>query len=101
MPRLCVVTGSFSKNDKPVEGWVQFTPSRLWVIERGIAWACLAPTVKLEVGGFAAFVTPTDTDPVPWYYIVDTPAGCFKISIPRKGAEYTLRELVEHPPQSG
>lgn len=101
MPQVCVISGSFSKDEKPIEGWVQFTPSRLWVVEYGIYWACLAPTIQLELGGFAALLTPTDSDPVPWFYFVDTPAGCFKIAVPRKGANYTLRELVENPPTSG
>lgn len=100
MPQICVVTGSFSQRGRPVDGWVRFTPSRLWVIERGVAWACLAPTVQLELGGFAALLTPTDSDSVPWYYVVETPAGTFKISLSGQASTYELRELVEHPPHS-
>lgn len=100
MPDLCVVTGSFSRNNRPIQGWVQFTPSRLWVVENGIYWACLAPTKKLDYdGSFTALLTPTDTDAVPWHYEVATPAGFFHVRIPKDGTMYTLKDLVDHPPQ--
>lgn len=99
MPNICVVSGSFSNNNRPVKGWIQFTPSRLWVVENGINWACLAPTVRLDTdGSFIAMLTPTDTDAVPWHYEVDTPAGSFEILVPKEGTMYSLRELVDHPP---
>ena len=101
MPQISVVSGSFSCDGKPVEGWVQFTPSRLWVIQQGIPWACLAPTKRLDPdGSFVVLLTPTDTDYVPWHYLVDTPAGSFKILVPKNVAMHNLRELVDHPPSS-
>ena len=98
MPKICMVTGSFSQGGRPVQGWVRFTPSRLWVSDEGQYWACLAPTVQLEVGGFTALLTPTDTDQVPWHYLVETPAGNFRIVVSQSGNSYDLRKLVQNPP---
>jgi len=98
----CTVTARFTRNDEPVQGLVRFTPSRLWVVRDGITWACLAPEVRLsEDGSFTVEVTPTDTDPVWWRYLIETPAGWWEASIPHNEAGYTLRGLVgEHHPGS-
>jgi hypothetical protein len=102
MPKTVTVTGSFQrKNGSPVQGLVRFEPSRLWVIQNDIAWACLAPEAQLaKDGSFSVELTPTDTDPVWWRYRVDSPAGIFEISIPYVRTGYTLKELVvdvHHP----
>lgn len=97
MPRYCHVSGSFTQDGRPVMGMIRFTPSRLWVVEDGIHWACLAHTQTLdEDGSFDAFLTPTDTDRVPWHYIVESPAGLFNVLLPQLGQSYSLRELVDH-----
>jgi hypothetical protein len=101
MPRICLVTGSFSQGNRPVQGLVRFTPSRLWVVEDGITWGCLAPTTELDdEGSFTVGLTPTDTDSVPWYYLVQTPAGNFKVVLSQNGAKYSFKELIDHPPHS-
>ena len=96
MPQSCVVSGSFiSKNGKPGQGLVRFTPSRLWVVQDGITWACLAPDVQLDAdGSFVARVTATDTDTIPWTYYVYTPAGCYEVYTPWNDAGWSLRELI-------
>jgi hypothetical protein len=100
MPRTVTVTSQFTCNGVPIRGIVRFTPSRLWVIEGKTAWASLCPTHVLDgQGGFSAEVTPTDSDPVPWYYRVCTPAGTFKVKIPWSEQGYRLKELIDdhHP----
>lgn len=102
MPRTVTVTGSFQhKNGEPVQGVVQFLPTRLWVIQEDIAWACLAPGRRLLAdGSFSVQLTPTDTDMIWWRYRVLTPAGSFEVSVPWVKTGYTLRELVdEHHPE--
>ena len=102
MPRTVTVTGSFQhKNGRPVQGVVRFLPSRLWVIQHDIAWACLAPERRLLAdGSFSVQLTPTDTDLIWWRYRVLTPAGSFEVSVPWVKTGYTLRELVdEHHPE--
>jgi hypothetical protein len=103
MPRTCVVSGSFVHDEQPAQGLVRFTPSRLWVVQDGITWACLAPEVVLgRDGSFVAQVTATDTDTVPWYYYISTPAGCFQCYVPWNEAGWSLRELIrEHHPGPG
>lgn len=99
MPRTCTITAAFNHRDgTPAHGQVRFTPSRLWVIQEGIAWACLAPVITLKPdGSFVAEVTATDTDQVRWYYIVETPAGDFTTYVPWIETGYCLRDLVnEH-----
>jgi hypothetical protein len=101
MPRTVTVTGSFQyKNGRPVQGLVRFMPSRLWVIQEEIAWACLAPEVPLaRDGSFLVELTPTDTDVIWWRYRVESPAGCWELSVPWVKTGYTLKELVsEHHP---
>ena len=101
MPPTCTIQGSFSQRGRPVEGWVRFTPRRLWVVQEGVHWACLAPTVQLYQGSFLVQVTPTDVDGVPWEYEVETPAGRFRVTIPQNHGGYSLKELIdEHHPGS-
>lgn len=101
MPRTVTVTGSFQHtNGSPVQGLVRFMPSRLWVIQDEIAWACLAPEQVLAPdGSFAVQLTPTDTDVIWWRYRVETPAGQWEVSVPWVKTGYTLKELVDvhHP----
>ena len=96
------VTGSFHRNGQPVQGLVRFTPSRLWVVHGGITWACLAPEVMLSAdGSFSVQVTPTDSDPVWWRYVIETPAGWWEVSIPACEVGVTLKGLIgEHHPGS-
>ena len=97
-PPTCTVTGAFTfeGEDRPVQGLVRFTPERLWVIREGIAWAVLAPEVQLEKdGSFVVQVTPTNIDSVPWRYLVETPAGPFKIAVAMNETGHTLRELLQ------
>ena len=100
MPRTVTITGSFHHHDRPVQGLVRFVPDRLWVMQDGVAWACLAPEARLaKDGSFSVQVTPTDTDECWWQYVVDTPAGLFTITTPWVRTGYTLRELIhEHHP---
>jgi hypothetical protein len=100
MPASVTVYGSFARGQTPVQGLVRFTPERLWVIENGICWAALAPWTELDAEGrFEVLLTPTDTDTVPWYYLVETPAGNWRIRVYRQCPVYGLKELiVEHRP---
>lgn len=99
-PHRAAVIGSFTKNRHPVQGWVRFTPERLWVVRDGVTWACLAPVVPISPSGhFQVYLTATDTDSVPWHYRVETPAGDFRITVPGNRHAYTLKELIgEHHP---
>lgn len=96
-PSTVTVAGSFQHRDgSPVQGVVRFTPSRLWVITGGIAWACLAPVVWLDADGkFSVQVTPTDIDAIMWRYYVETPAGGWEVSVPQSEAGYSLRGLID------
>lgn len=101
MPRTVTVTGSFQHKDgRPVQGRIRFMPSRLWVIQDDVAWACLAPEPVLDPdGSFSVQLTPTDTDVIWWRYRVETPAGAWEVSVPYVRTGYTLKELVDvhHP----
>lgn len=100
MPKTSLVTGSFARNGVPVRGPVTFTPCRLWVLQDGVHWACLAPRLWLDAeGSFTAFLTATNTDSVSWCYLVDTPAGRFSIQVPYSEVGYSLKELIDesHP----
>ena len=101
MPTRVVVNGRLTWNGTPIQGTVRFTPKRLWVIDQGIAWACLAPEVELDADGcFVVYLTPTDTDEVWWTYLVEAPGGQYEISVRKGKDKYTLRELVdEHHPR--
>ena len=100
-PRKVMITGSFvTRSQEPATGWVYFTPCRLWVVQGKQAWACLAPTVLLDsAGSFTTFLTPTDTDYIPFCYTVLTPAGEFRIKVPYTEVGHTLKELLDadHP----
>ena len=98
MPKTCVVSGSFVHRDRPIRGRIRFTPSRLWVVQRGVAWACLAPEVWLDhAGSFVVQVTATDSDAIMWHYLIETPAGAFRVYIPWDETGYSLRGLIhEH-----
>lgn len=97
-PKRISIIGAFTASHRPVQGWVRFTPERLWVVKDGITWASLAPVVPIKPNGhFQVYLTPTDTDPIPWYYQVTTPAGDFRIQVPGYRHAYTLKELVGEP----
>jgi hypothetical protein len=92
----CTVTGSFWRHHRPVTGLVRFTPERLWVVEDGITWATLGPVAEIGSDGtFTVALTPTDIDPIPWYYQVESPAGSFRIRVYRACAHYGLKELID------
>src|SRR5438045_8996669 len=95
-PRLCIISGSFvNHREQPVQGLVRFTPSRLWVVQDDITWACLAPTMVLDrEGRFVTAVTATDNDSVPWVYRIETPAGVFESYVPWSPHDYCLPELL-------
>jgi len=95
MPRYVSLTGSFTCQGRPVQGLVRCTPERLWVLENSIHWASLAPDVPLVYGHFAVALTPTDTDAVPWHYIIETPAGAFRSQLPWRESPYHLKELID------
>jgi hypothetical protein len=101
MPIGVTVTGCFTRNDRPVQGLVRFVPERLWVIEGGITWACLAPMVLLDGGGrFEVKLTPTDADSVPWWYIVETPVRAWRFRVYKGRDTVGLKELLgEHHPR--
>jgi hypothetical protein len=91
------VIGGFSteRGRIPARGaMIRFTPLRMWVIDRGVAWACLAPEMILDHGGFDVQVTPTDTDPVPWKYLVDCPAGRYLIEVPGTQMIWSFKDLA-------
>jgi hypothetical protein len=100
MPVSITVYGSFIRGKTPVQGLVRFTPERLWVIDGGVPWATLAPWCELDdQGRFEVLLTATDTDNVPWYYTVETPAGAWRIRVFKQCPSYGLKELiVEHRP---
>lgn len=89
------VVGGFSRNGEPAQGWISFVPSRLWVVdENNVHWACLAPSIKLDSNGqFAVLLTPTDTDSVPWFYLVQSDAGSWVIA-PKGHKMLHLKDLV-------
>ena len=88
------VVGGFSRDGEPAHGQIQFIPSRMWVVDDQIHWACLAPTIELdEFGQFAVLLTPTDTDCVPWFYLVKTDAGSWVITPKGKKLQH-LKDLV-------
>jgi hypothetical protein len=92
-----VVTGIFYRRDGlPVQGLVRFTPGRLWVVVDTITWACLAPTVSLEDGRFTALLTATDSDSIPFTYLLETPAGVYETYVPFAEDEYHLPDLISH-----
>jgi hypothetical protein len=94
-PRTCLVYATFVRRGQPVPGLVRFTPSRLWVVQDGIAWACLAPEVRLGPdGSFVARVTATDNDAIPWPYLISSPAGDYAVYVPWVGKGYALKELI-------
>jgi hypothetical protein len=99
MPGMVQVVGGFALHGQPAQGLITFTPSRLWVVHEGRTWACLAPTVELDAfGQFVVLLTPTDTDSVPWYYLVQSGAGNWVIR-PRGTELLHLKDLVdEHHP---
>ena len=102
-PTTVTVTGTLQhRGGLPVQGLIRFTPSRLWVVCDGIAWACLAPEVRLsQDGSFVVEVTPTDVDPIWWRYLIETPAGWWEVSVPQNVLGHTLKGLVgEHHPGS-
>ena len=104
MPHEVTVTGSFQhKNGRPAQGLVRFEPSRLWVIQDDVAWACLAPEVALGPdGSFSVQLTPTDTDVIWWRYRVESPAGLFEVAVPYVRTGYLLKELIsEHRSGAG
>lgn len=103
-PRICTITGSFSREGVPVTGgYISFMPSRLWVIRTGIAWATLAPVIQLDsMGGFTSEVTPTNSDAVSWFYRIECPAGLYDIYVPWSESGHSLKELIdEHRAGSG
>lgn len=97
-PRTCVVTCRFEQNGRPVQGLVRFTPRRPWIPCEGVTWATLGPELRLDADGrFTAIVTATDSDAIMWDYLVQTPAGDFRVYVPWNQKAWTLRELVnEH-----
>ena len=93
------VQGSFvTENGERVEGVVGFVPEPLWVMEDGKAYATLAPVATLVDGSFKVELTPTNVGRSgrdTWHYKAITPAGIFKIAVPRGGPHY-LKELIAH-----
>jgi len=100
MLHTCTITGTLWQNGGPVRGLIRFTPDRLWVIEKGIAYACLAPEILLdEDGSFVARVTATDSDAICWKYRIQVERWDFHIEVPWNQNGYSLRELLHerHP----
>ena len=96
MPRTVLVRGRFQRHGQPVGGVIRFTPSRMWVVQDEVHWACLAPTISMGWDGeFAAWLTPTDTDEVPWHYEVISPAGKHYVEVPYAEHGHTLRSLFD------
>ena len=101
MPAEIAVTGCLMRSPhRSLEGVVRFVPERMWVLDQGIPWACLAPQVHLLDGRFIVRLTPTDADSVPWYYQVQTWSGeawriRYRIQVLSVRSHYTLKELVD------
>jgi hypothetical protein len=103
VPKPCTITGTFTREGVAVPGYISFMPSRLWVIQEDVAWATLAPVAQLNHrGGFTLEVTPTNTDRVPWFYRVATPAGVYDVYVPWSETGHSLKELInEHRAGAG
>src|SRR5215831_14495442 len=96
MPRIVYLSGKLTARHGPVQGLVRCTPERLWVVEGTTTWASLAPDAPLDhTGEFAVALTPTDTDAVPWHYLIETPAGAYRVELPWREQMYHLRELID------
>ena len=90
-----VVRGSFVTEDgKRIEGQVAFVPDLLWVMKGEQAFATYAPTVALVDGAFTVELTPTNTGYSRWRYTAITPAGVYRISVPKEGGPHYLKELI-------
>jgi len=98
-PKMVQVVGGFSRGGEPARGQISFIPSRFWVYNDDQYWAVLSPTIELDASGqFAVLLTPTDTDTVPWYYLLRTDAGSWVIG-PKGTKMQHLRKLIdEHHP---
>lgn len=97
MPHIVYLSGTFTtSHGEPVVGRVRCTPERLWVIAQNVPWASLAADVELDpTGSFLVALTPTDSDPVSWRYLVETPAGGFRVDLPWRSSIYRLKELID------
>lgn len=100
-PHTVRVIGSFRYLDpagekRPVSGLIRFTPERLWVIKDGITWATLSARARLdEDGAFCVELTPTDTDALWWHYLVETPAGGYRVRAPWSVDGHLLTDLIK------
>jgi len=95
MPKYVTLTGRFTAHGRPVQGVVRCTPERLWVYQHDTHWASLAPEVPLVYGCFTVALTPTDADSVPWHYLIETPAGIYRVELRWREQPYHLKELID------
>jgi hypothetical protein len=80
---------------EPVDGVVEFIPSRFWVTEGKHDYATLAPRVTTVEGRFEVEVTPTcqRKGDFGWHYTVNCPVGTWTIKVDRAG-HHLLRNLL-------
>ena len=100
MLHTCIISGSLFHHDQPAHGLLRFVPNRLWVIQDGVTWACLAPEVQLDPdGSFVAQVTATDSDAIMWTYQILFARYLYEVHVPWNEAGWSLKELIsEHHP---
>lgn len=99
MVNSVVVSGRFVNKDtnQPIDGVVEFEPSRLWVDECGISYATLSPQVQTENGRFRVRVTTTDPreGDYGWHYTIKCPMGSWTLKVEGEdGDELSLKDLL-------
>lgn len=89
------VTGNLINSiGMPLQGNVEFVPSKIWVEEDGVAYPVPAPVVRLDDDGdFAATLIRTDQHGANWHYTVICPTARWSIFIDADGP-LKLKNLV-------
>jgi len=88
------VIGRFTRGGEPVEGYIKFTPSRIWCEEEdGTTYPCLAPEGELINGHFLVYLTKTNQHLLDWHYTVECPMGKWTIKVEVDGP-VNLKDLL-------
>jgi len=92
-----IIEGRFvaKETGEPVDGVVEFLPSRLWVSEGDKDYATLSPRVITNEGRFSVEVTTTQAreHDFGWHYTVKCPVGTWTIKVEVPG-KHRLRDLL-------
>ena len=95
--KTAIIEGRFVSKEtgQPVDGPVEFIPSRFWVDDYGVSMATLAPAVYTDQGRFCVEVTPTHQreGDFGWHYTVKCPVGTWTIKVNEPGKQ-KLRDLL-------